>query len=180
MCEWMGAFVFPHEKVHGCTLESGVLILSESISMKSTWSTSMIPSWEVNGSGTKCSGWRLFVRQTEELAQNGVWPRRPVAQVKTSPLSQKCQRRWQSYSDLYCTSSASWNSLKRSKHGLLNRLAINIWTLNYTSILPLMFSRCGYSDILHWNKSITSESVSEFFMQQSICVTLLTSSHYSM
>lgn len=102
------------------------LILSESISMKSTWSTATIPSWEANGSGTKCSGWRLFVRQTAELALKGVAPHRPMAQVNTSLESQKCQKHWQSYSTSHCTSSASCNSLQCSEHRLLNRLAIKV------------------------------------------------------
>lgn len=44
--EWMSAFVFLYEKLQGYTFEINVLILRESLSMKATWSMSVILSWE--------------------------------------------------------------------------------------------------------------------------------------
>lgn len=49
--EWKSTFVFLLEKLQGYTFEINVLILWESLSMKATWSTSVIPSWEAKVQG---------------------------------------------------------------------------------------------------------------------------------
>lgn len=96
MCEWMSAFVFLHEKLHGYTFEINVLILRKSLSMKATWSVSVIPSWEgkvreqsvlTKDSVCQANSWAGTDRCTVTPA-NGMGEHMPL------PLSQKRCKYW--------------------------------------------------------------------------------------
>lgn len=76
MCEWMSAFVSMHETSARYTLQIGVLILWESISMKTTWFMVLVCD-----SLSRREQSVLFVRQTVELAHTGIWSTRPGPQV---------------------------------------------------------------------------------------------------